>query len=256
MTKLIECAVDTYLGTYRDLIATERTDDSVTLSFPFHLAAGHRVEITVTDIGGERCWLSDSARTMGEIEAAGYSLAPSVKDRLERLAGLSGVRIVDNHLVLECAYSDLGESIQRFLEMCKTIGDVYLAHRYREKPDAGLISSVRKILDSKGLLYRLDEKVAGKIELHPFNVVVPSNGKPGLAVSVLSGKNTHNVAQIWYFKCDDVKNGEWYQRTKSRLALVYDVRGHVWSEASREILASRADLALPSDSLEDLREFI
>jgi hypothetical protein len=106
------------------------------------------------------------------------------------------------------------------------------------------------------LLYRLDEKVAGKIELHPFNLVVPPNGRPGLAVSILSGKNTHNVAQIWYFKCDDVKNGEWYQRSKSRLALIYDVRGHVWSESSRAILESRADLALPSDALDDFREFL
>jgi hypothetical protein len=256
MTTLIESALETYLSTYRDLILVERLDDSVTLSFPLHLAAGHRIEVTVTDIGAERCWISDSARTLGEVQAAGFSLAPGVKERLEKIAGLSGVRIVNNHLVFESTYADLGISIQRFLEMCKTIGDVYLAHRTREHPDIALIASVREILDSKGLLYRLDEKIAGKIESHPFHVVVHPNGKPGLAVSVLSGKNTHNVAQIWYFKCDDVKNGEWHQRTKGRVALIYDVRGHVWSESSRAILASRADLALPSDSLQDFREFI
>ncbi len=253
MTSLIDSVLEKYLSTYRDLIAVERVDSSVTLSFPLHLAAGHRIELTITDLGMDRCTISDSARTLGEVTAAGYSLTGQVKERLEKVAGLSDLRIVNDHLVLECSHADVGFSIQKFLEMSKTIGDVYLVHRYRDKPDEELILQVRKMLDSRGLLYRLREKIPGQIESHPFDVVVPPNGRPGLAVGVLSGQNTHNVAQIWYFKCDDVKKGEWYRNARAKLALIYDVRNQTWSDTSRAILESQADIAVPSDSLNDLR---
>ena len=72
MTLSSDAVLDAYLRAYRDLIAVELDGDSATLSFPFHLAANHRVEITVTKFGGNRCILSDSARTLGEVQAAGY----------------------------------------------------------------------------------------------------------------------------------------------------------------------------------------
>jgi len=219
------------------------------LSFPLHLAASHRIEITVTDWGKGRYLLSDSARTLGEIEAAGYSLTRQMKERLERLAAGAGARIVDGHLILESTQRDLGLSIQKFLEVSKTIGDVYLVHRQREKPDEALVQEVGAILTSNGLLYRSNEKVHGRLELHPLDMVVPPNGHPGLAVGILSGHNTHGVAAIWYYKCDDIKTGEWYRKAKAKLALVYDVRNESWSETSRAILESKADIAVPSDSL-------
>ncbi len=256
MTMLIDSVLDTYLRAYRDLIAVERVDSSVVLSFPLHLAAGHRIELTITDLGGNRCTISDSARTLGEVQAAGYSLTSHMKQRLERVAGLSDIGIVNNHLVLECTHDEVGNSIQQFLEISKTIGDVYLVHKQREKPDDEVILLVQTILNSMGRVYRTDEKIAGEIESHPFDIVVPPNGHPGLAVSVLSGQNTHNVAQIWYFKCDDIKKGQWYRRSNGRLALIYDVRNQIWSDTSKAILASRADLAVPSDSLDELREFL
>jgi hypothetical protein len=118
-----------------------------------------------------------------------------MKERIERVAGTAGLRIVNSHLVLECVYADLGISIQKFLEASKTIGDVYLVHRYRETADNEIIKQVQHVLDSKGVLYRLDDKIQGRIEKHPFDLVVPRNGRPGLAVGVLGGQNTHNIAQ-------------------------------------------------------------
>lgn len=254
MTFVIDSVLDTYLDAYRGLIEVERVNGSAILSFPLHLAANHRIEITISAFGEGRCVISDSARTIGEIEAAGYNVSTQMKQKLERLAGLSGIRIVDGHLVLESSYEDLGVSIQKFLETSKTIGDVYLVHKQREKPDDEIILQIRDILDSVRLLYRTHEKIDGEIEAHPFDVVVPPNGRPGLAVTVVSGQNTHTLAQVWAFKCDDVKRGEWYRNAKAKLALVYDVRYQAWSDASRAIIRSRADIAVPSDSLKSLRD--
>lgn len=252
MNPSIDAVLDTYLQAYRDLIATERSDDSVTLSFPFHLGAGHRIELTVTDLGNDKCVISDAARTLGEVQAVGYKLTNTAKERIARVAGLSDLRIVNQYLVLECHHAELGASIQKFLEASKTIGDVYLVHKQKEKQNKDLVMQVRRVLDSKRLLYRLREKIKGRIENHPFDIVAPSNGRPGLAVSIVSGQNTHNLAQIWYYKCDDVRNGEWYATARSKLALVYDVRHQDWSDASISILESTADIAVPSDSLSDL----
>src|SRR5689334_22332362 len=105
---MIDSVLDTYLDAYRGLIAAERVNGDAVMSFPFHLAANHRVEITVSDWGEERCIISDSARTLGEIESAGYSLTGSMKTKLERLASLSDVRIVDGHLILETSQAQLG----------------------------------------------------------------------------------------------------------------------------------------------------
>lgn len=254
MNSILDSALSSYLATYRDLIETERVGESIIISFPFHLAAGHRIEISVTDLGAARCIISDSARTLGEVQAAGFAVTPQMRERLERVAGISGLRIVDRHLVLESSYSQLGQSIQRFLEVSKTIGDVYLVHKPRERPDNEVMSQVRAILDAEGVLYRLGEKVLGEIEQHPFDLIAPPNGHPGFALSILTGQNTHSVAQIWGFKCEDIKRGPWYQKAKTRIALVYDVRAQPWSDSSRMILESRADIALASDSLQQLRD--
>lgn len=247
MNSVIDSALDTYLEAYRGLIATEKNGNSMVLSFPLHLAANHRIEVTVTDLGKHKCVLSDSARTLGEVQAAGYSLSSQMKERIEKLASLSGLRVLDKHLVLECSYSDIGVSIQKFLEATKTIGDIYLVHRQHPAPSEDLVAEVRAVLDSQNVLYRVGEKIQGEIELHPFQIVIPSNGRPGMALSVLVGQNTHSIAQIWGYKCEDIRREQANKNTK--LALVYDVRFETWSDASRAILESRADVAIPSDSI-------
>ncbi|MGD0131520.1 MAG: hypothetical protein ABSE57_05705 [Bryobacteraceae bacterium] len=251
MTKLLNSVLSTYLRVYRSLITVEPVDEkSLTISFPFHLAANHRIEITITDLGKRRCIVSDSARTLGEIQDAGYALTSQIRERLERIASLSGLRIVNDHLLLESSYAEIGLSIQKFLEASKVIGDVYLVHKQRQAPDEDLIGKVRSVLDSKRILYRQGERIWGQLESHPFDLVTPPNGHPGLAVSVLNGQNTHTVAQIWYYKCDDVRRRE--QNKNIKLALIYDVRFEQWSEASKAILQTRADVVLPGDSLAEL----
>lgn len=253
----IENLVGTYVNAYRNLIVTERlTDRDIVLSLPLHLAANHRIEITVSEWGNGVYILSDSARTLGEVEAAGYSLNSQVHDRIEKLASTSGVRVVDKHLILETPASETGVAIQKFLEVTKTIGDVYLVHKQREPDeDSALLLQIKAMLDSENILYKSDEKIPGEIERHPFDVLIPSNGHPGVALTVVGAQNTHNAAQIWGFKCEDIKRGDWYKQSRARLALVYDMR-FKWSDASKAILESRADKAVPSDTLSLLRDII
>ena len=253
-TSTLESVLDTYLHAYRELIAVEHVEGSTVISFPFHLAANHRIEITVTDVAG-RYIISDGARTLGEIESAGYSLTEEMRDKLQSVASLPGLRIVDSHLLLESSYLEIGISIQKFLEMSKMIGDVYLVHKQRDPAEDDLIADVRTILDSKTLPYRLRHKVQGEIEAHPFDVVIPPNGRPGMAINVLGGRNTHSLAQVWGYKCDDIRRND-NNKGRIKLALIYDIRFQKWSNASKSILASRADIVLPSNSLDDLRSTI
>jgi hypothetical protein len=245
----------TYLSAYRKLIVTESLDENnVTISFPFHLAGSHRIEITVTTISKERCILSDAGRTLGEIEDAGHSLTPQIKERLEKLANLSGVRIVRDHLLLESTYKHLGVSIQKYLEMSKMIGDVYLVHRQRADAGDDLLSQVRNVFDSTRILYRQRQKLHGQIEDHQIDLLVAPNGHPGLALNVVSGQNTHALAQIWYGKCDDIRRAE--ENNNIKIALIYDVRFDQWSSKSKAWLAAKADVILPGDGLNELPERI
>lgn len=132
------------------------------------------------------------------------------------------------------------------------IGDVYLVHKPRTEQESRIISKVRRALDSKNLFYREKEKLRGRIEVHTFDLLVPPNGHPGLAIGIVSGQNTRSLATDWYFKCDDVKLTE--ENGKIRLALVYDVGCGSWSDTSKSILADKADAVIPSDSLRELPE--
>src|ERR1700691_866909 len=242
--------LERYLRVYRSLLLAESIDDrSVVISFPLHLAANHRIEITITKAGKNSYLLSDGARTLGEVQDAGHSVTEHMKHRLAKVAG-ADIKIIDDHLVMEASAKELGASIQRFLEVSKMIGDVYLVLTRRTESESGIISQVRRALDSKNLLYRENEKLWGKIEAHAFDLLVPPNGHAGLAVSVLTGQNTHALAQIWGYKCEDIRRIE--QNSSTKLALIYDVKSETWSKTSRRILEDRADIAVPSDSLPDL----
>ncbi len=250
MNSVIDSVVETYLLAYRELIESERDGRSITLSLPFHLAANHRIEITVTDLGGNVCIVSDSARTLGEIEAAGYSLTGQMKQRLASIASASGLRVIDSNLILESSYAELGNSIQKFLEVSKMIGDVYLVHRQRAEAGDGLLARVKTVIDSTNIRYLQGQKLHGKIEDHSVDLLVSPNGHRGLAVSVLGGQNTHALAQIWYGKCDDIRKAR--ENKNIKIALVYDVSSGVWSDASKSWLAAKADVVLPGNSLGEL----
>src|SRR5271157_997587 len=114
---LLESVVDTYLSTYRDLMASEKIDDnSVSLSFPFHFASNHRIEVVVTRTGESQYVLSDSARIMSELRASGYHVNKDVRTKLEQIGSSAGIRTVRDYLVLETTTSKLGDDIQRFVE--------------------------------------------------------------------------------------------------------------------------------------------
>lgn len=250
---MVTSVLTTYLRTYRNLIAVEYIDhNSVTLSFPFHLAASHRIEITVTALGNGGAILSDAGRTLGEIEAAGHSLTDPVKDRLGKIAKASGIRIVKGHLLMESTHKDLGSAIQRFLEVSKMIGDVYLVHKQRADSDEELRAEVRAVFDSTNIKYRQKQKLRGKIEDHRIDLLVSPNGRPGLAVSVLGGQNTHALARIWYCQCDDIQSVE--ENRNIKIVLVYDVRFEKWSAKSTALLEAKADVVIPGDSIERLPE--
>lgn len=250
MERMIDSVLETYLQAYRSLIAVEPADEnSVTLSFPFHLAANHRVELTVTDLGNGKCVISDAARTLGELEDAGYR-TKRIRDSLEAISKLNGLTMARDYLLLESSYSDLGVSIQRFLETSKTIGDIYFVHRQRAPSETRLVAELKAVLDSRRLAYLEREKIRGEIEDHPFDLIIPPNKHAGMAATVLVAQNTHAMAEIWGFKCDDIRREK--DNAAVKLVLIYDVRSGMWSETSKKILESRADVVLPGDSLTDL----
>jgi len=251
MGKLADEILSEYLKTYRELVVAEETEgDEVALSFPLHFSGNHRVELTVTRISGEKYIVSDQSRTLGELRDAGYRISADLKERLEGIARLSGLRIVQDHLVLDTDKKSLGADVQRFLEATKTIADVYLVHKIRPAVEKDLLAEVKQILESKSLKYEEKVKLRGEIEDHPFDLVVPPNGRAGVAVHVLAGQNTHTLAEVWGFKCDDIRRER--QNDNMRLGLIYDVRYAVWTDTSRTILERRADIAIPGSALSDL----
>jgi hypothetical protein len=251
MGKLADSILSEYFKTYEELVVAEETDgQGVTLSFPLHFSGNHRVELTVTQLSAGDYIVSDQARTLMELRDAGYRITADIKEKLEEVARLSGLRVVQDHLVLKTKKQTLGADIQRFLEATKTIADVYLVHKVRPVGEKDLLAEVKKIFDARSLKYDEKAKLRGEIEDHPFDLVVPPNGHAGIAVHILSGQSTHTLAQVWGFKCDDIRRER--QNDNMRLGLIYDVRNAVWSETSRMILGKRADIAMPGSALADL----
>ena len=234
-----------YLDTYRDLIAVEENEGgSVTLSFPFHFASRHRIELTVERVAG-RVLISDSANTIGQLRDAGYAINAELRDRLVQLARHSGINVVKNHLILESNEQNIGSDIQRFIEAAKTIGDVYLVHRIRVPSEKEVANKVKEVLTRRNYVFKEREMIGGEIEGHKMDFYIPPNGTPGLALAVLAAQNTHNVAQVWGFRCEDIKRQP--QNKRLKVGVVYDTSSSAWSDESRRILESRADLTCPSD---------
>jgi hypothetical protein len=251
VSRNLETIRDEYLKVYRDLLVTEPVDhDSMTLSFPFHFASNHRVEITVTELRGGLFLLSDSARTIGELRESGYVINKDLRERIVTLARIAELNVTQDHLVMQSSKGTLGMDIQRFLEAAKTIGDVYFVHRVRPSTERELVRRVKTVLDARHAIYKENAKVGGEIENHSFDFLIPPNGTPGLAIEVLAAQNTHNAAQVWGFKCDDIRRSP--ANKNLRLGIVYDTTSARWSEESRRILESRASLVLPDARVDEL----
>lgn len=242
-----------YLTAYRGLLAAEDLDDrTVSLSFPFHYASNHRIEINVTKVSGRQWIISDSGRIMSELILAGYRISKGLRERLTGLALGAGVSMKDDYLILDSNEEELGENIQRFVETAKTIGDVYFVHKEHPIRERELVKQVKAVLDRREVAYQQDYKVNGEIEAHKFAFYVPPNGLPGLALAVLSAQNTHTAAQVWAFRCEDVKRQP--QNKRVRVGVIYDTQSANWSEESQKILRSRADVVLTDKQISELPE--
>lgn len=246
MVDLTDTILNKYLAAYSGLIVAEPVEpDSVTISFPFHYSARHRIELTITALSSGQFIISDMARTIGELRDFGLGVGHKIRERLEGISKAAGLTIVQDHLLLESSADELGNNVQRSLEAVKTIADVYLVHRARTPTDQDLVRQVREILNKKRLIYREKERINGQLETHAVNFLLPANGKPALAIAVLPGRSSHLVAEAWGFKCDDMK----ITNADLKIGLVYDTRTETWASESKHILETKADIVVGSDAL-------
>ena len=247
MDTFVESVLSNYLESYRGLIEAEPLDEgSVLLSFPFHYSGNHRIEVAVTRIADDAFLISDMAKTIEELQSAGYEIGPNTKKRIEGVAKTSGLALRESHLILESGQKNLGENIQRFVEAAKTIADVYLVYRGRTAgKEADLVKEVKHVLNRRKVIYKEGQRIRGIIEMHSVDFLIPSNGRLGMAVSILSGTNSHLIAEAWGFKAEDIKNSD----PKLKVGLIYDVVLSKWSDDSKNILEAKADLAIPGNAL-------
>jgi len=106
---------------------------------------------------------------------------------------------------------------------------------------------VKSVLDAENVVYQEKFSLSGEIEPHKFNFYVPPNGSNALALAILSAQNTHNAAQVWAFKTEDVKRQPINRGL--RVGIVYDTEQN-WTDESRRILESRADLVVTDKEVE------
>jgi hypothetical protein len=241
-----------YLEAYRNLLDVQEVDsNSVTISFPFHYSGNHRIEVTVTKISERSYVISDMARTLSELRNFGYRVQTPLHKRIEKLSKLSGLRIVQDYLLLESDADNLGQNIQKFLEAAKTVADVYLVHRTSGLKEDELSNAVREVLNRRRVIYEEKDKakLVGEIETHKMNFLIAPNGKRGMAIAILPAYNSHLVAEAWGFKCEDIRRVP--ANLRFQIGLVYDT-SQPWTDESRHILNSKADMAIPGDSLHSL----
>jgi hypothetical protein len=254
MADMLTSVLEQYLKTYKNLISVEQIDDnSVSLSFPFHFASNHRIEVVVTHATQNEYIISDSARIMTELKASGQVITKKLHERLEDLGKAAGLRVIKGYLILNSTREQLGINIQQFLETAKTIGDVYFVHRDRGINDQEIVARVKSVLDAEKVVYQEKFSLSGEIEPHKFNFYVPPNGTKALALAVLSSQNTHNAAQVWAFKTEDVKRQP--VNRGLRVGIVYDTE-QTWTDESKRILESRADLVVTDRDVEQIAPYL
>ena len=250
--KEINDVLKAYLSAYRELVVSEpvrdrHMRDSVVISLPLHFSGNHRVEVTATRYTPGRFILSDMARTLGELAEGGKAVTSEFRRRAKEIAGFFGVKFKLDHMILESDEQHLGENIQRLAEAAKTIGDAYLLHRTRAVHARQVIDEVRAIFAARELRFETNKKVSGEIDEYQFDLFIPPNGKPGIAVAVIGGQNTKNLAKVWDFNCRDIreKHGD-----KLLIDLVLDEKDSApWSRTTQRILKKEADTVAKSGDL-------
>jgi hypothetical protein len=246
-----------YLRAYKKLVETELISEksgprqSIALSIPLHIAANHRVEVTVTEFHSGKFILSDMAKTLSDLSESGKRITADFRKRAEEIAKYYGASFRLDHLIMESDEEQLGNTIQRFAEACKTIGDANLIDREHVLHARQIVDEVKRIFVSRNLSFKEDQSIKGAVEKHSFDIYVPPNGRPGIAVKVVAGHNTHALAKIWAFNCWDVREAN--SESRLRLGLVLDEEdSEPWSKNSQKILQKGADIVARSNDLNAL----
>jgi hypothetical protein len=241
---LLNIAMERFFSFYKEDIDSEPIDDrNVIISFPSHFAGFHRVEVTVTQVSPDQFILSDGAKTIEELKSSGYNVNSKLRKRLELISRSAKIRVVNDFLVADTDLSNLGSSLQRFVEAAKTIGDAYLVQRAYSPRDSNLINEVGKFLVGTNIPFQSHHPLAGKVIGHTVDFFFPPNGVPGLALSVMSNP-TKLAAEAWAFKSGDIKSGN----DRVKVGIVYDATE--MRDVSKTVLKSVADMAIPSTDLE------
>ena len=240
-------ALDSFFNFYRSDVEAEVIDaHNVVLSFPVHFSGFHRVEVTLTQVNANTFLISDGAKIISELRAAGYVVNKKLRDRLEMISSAAKIRVVKNHLISNCSLADLGSSLQRFLEAAKTIGDAYLVQRLPLIRDNGLVDQVSSFLLNQRVLFQTKHPLSGEYENHTVDFYFSPNGVPGLALSVINS-TSRTTAEAWAFRASDIKRTN--ERTK--VGVVYDdaeIRDN-----SRSILEGVLDVSIPSSNIPALQ---
>ncbi len=248
MSNLEDITLNQFFSYYRSDIETEVIDDNnVVLSFPIHFSGFHRIEVTVTQLPDKCFIISDGGKILDELRTAGYILDKKLRMRLEHIVKVARIRIVNSYIVANCCLADLGESLQRFLEAAKTIGDAYLVQRTSTKRDAALISRVSSFLAEQRVPFQTKHALNGKYERHVVDFYFPPNGVPGLALSVMNNP-TRTMAEAWAFRSLDIKKTN--QRTQ--VGVVYE--DEEVNDNSRSILNGVLDISIPSSDISALQK--
>ena len=243
MNELKSIALDRFFDYYKSDVESEEVDhNNVVLSFPVHFSGFHRIEITVTSSRDDRFIISDGAKVIDELRLAGYSLNKRLRERLERISTAARIRVVNNHLVTECTLGSLGETIQRFLEAAKSIGDAYLVQRVSTKKDVDIANLVTVFLAEQGVPYQPRHSLIGEHEPHKVDFYFPPNGVPGLALSVMNS-STRTNAEAWAFRATDIKKAN----ERTNVGVVYD--DEELGNNGKSVLNGVLDVAIPSSNI-------
>jgi hypothetical protein len=239
-----------YLDAQRGLTEIEQIDeDNVILSLPLHFSANTRVEFAISKITDSYYAISDMARTLGELKDAGYGTGGKLKEKISKLAKAGNIEFAGNHLLRKCSASELGEAINEFADVAKTIGDAYLTYgtkRLQPEEDE-LVARVRSIFAEKHYVFREKQEVSGNIEKHTIDFFISPNGNKGLALAVLPNP-IKVLAEAWGFKSQDIRKAN----PNVAVGIVYDSARA--KPDSKAILQSTADIPVPSNAINDLAD--
>lgn len=239
-----------YLARYSDLVHAEPVKDapggSVAISVPLRIVGGSSVEFQVLEGSRNTFILSDAGRTVQELQLAGYALSGSLMPKIGLVVETMGAKVGGHSIVMECRSDQLGDSIQLFADIIKTVGDFYLALRPPSDPQrSAVVGRVRGLLAENGAHFQEEARLPGRVDQHRIDFFIQRNGHKAWAIEALGGQDTHSQAMIWDFRCRDIRAAN----SGLQIGIVFDDEEGAWSERSRKILRAAADVSIPASSI-------